>query len=69
VYTHEIQRTDAEGRIKVGQKCFRACWWPIGDDTQAASAAAQEKQWPMMMLESGQVTRVNVDNLVKIREQ
>lgn len=54
VYTHELKKS--------GQKCFRAVWWPSKDP----EIGKREAIWPMMMLESGQVTRVNVNNLKPI---
>lgn len=55
MYTHELKTS--------GQKCFRAVWWPAKD----LDIGKREAAWPMVMLESGQVTRVRVDNLKPIK--
>ena len=54
-YTHEITKSK--------QKCHHAAWWPSED----ASVGSREKVWPMMALESGQITRVNANNLKLLR--
>lgn len=56
MYTHEL--------ISSGQKCFRAVWWPSKDP----EIAKREMAWPMVMLESGQVTRVRVNNMKPIKQ-
>ena len=45
-----------------GIKCFKVCWWP----TKNASLIAKEAAYPMMHLETGQVTRVNANNLKRL---
>jgi len=54
MYSHVIKKSQ--------QRCFRAAWWP----TAEASAGPREKTHPLMHLESGQVTRVNSNNLTPI---
>ena len=53
-YTHKMKRT--------GQRCFPAAWWPTAD----AHAGNKEKEYPLMMFESGQCNRVNAKNLTRI---
>jgi len=45
--------------VKSKQKCHTAAWWPSEDP----DVGAREKVWPMMALESGQITRINANNL------
>jgi hypothetical protein len=54
MYTHLVKTSN--------QRCFHAAWWPAKDP----SVAAQERKWPLVMLESGQCTRVREDNLKPI---
>jgi hypothetical protein len=57
MYTHELKTS--------GIKCFKACWWP----TKNTGLIAKEQSYPMMHLETGQVIRVNVRNLKKVKKQ
>ena len=54
MYTHLIKRSN--------QLCFHAAWWPSKDP----HAGSTEKAYPLMMLESGQCTRVRADNLQRL---
>jgi len=54
MYTHTTKRSD--------QRCYQATWWP----TTESSAGTREKAYPLMMFESGQVSRVNINNLEPI---
>jgi len=53
-YTHTV--------IKSGQKCRPAPWWPTTDQNYINN----DQRWPLMVLESGQVTKVSRDNLKAI---
>jgi hypothetical protein len=53
-FTHKI--------VSSGQKCFPACWWPSEDP----KAGTHEKEYPLMMFESGQCNRVKKSNLKPI---
>jgi len=44
---------------KTRQRCFGAVWWPSKD----ASLGSREKAYPLMVFESGQIDRVNANNL------
>lgn len=57
MYTHQI--------VKSKQKCFYACSYPTKDK----NIQTLDNSHPMMMLESGQVTRVSSKNLRKIKKQ
>ncbi len=41
------------------QKCFHVCWWPHADK----SAGIKEREYPLMMFESGQCNRVSASNI------
>jgi len=56
VYTHQLKSS--------GQRCFRAVWWPAKD----IEISRREAKWPMVMLESGQVTRVRIENLEPVKQ-
>ncbi len=56
MYTHELKTS--------GLKCFKAAWFPTSHD----ELRKKERDYPMVMLESGQVTRVRADNLRKIKD-
>jgi len=45
---------------KSKQRCYKAVWWP----TRESTAGSREKRWPLMVFESGQINRVNINNLV-----
>lgn len=51
MFTHTIKSSD--------QQCRRATWWPTTD----ANYISQDKSWPLMVLESGQITKIAVANL------
>jgi len=55
MYTHTLKTS--------GQRCFAAAWWPTKDQ----DAGKREKRHPLMMLESGQITRIRQDNLETIK--
>jgi len=54
MYTHMIKKSN--------QRCFVACWWPHED----ASIATRERNYPLMHIEGGQVSRVKAENMRKI---
>jgi len=56
-YTHIIKKSN--------QKCFPAVWWP----TSCQNAKQKEKTHPMFITETGQITRVAINNLRKIKKQ
>jgi hypothetical protein len=55
MYTHALKTS--------GQRCYAAVWWPSKDK----AIGAVEKQHPLVVLESGQITRVRRDNLEVIK--
>ena len=54
IFTHIIKKSK--------QLCFGAAWWPSVDPAMGG----REKAYPLMRLESGQITRVRASNLKKI---
>ena len=50
-FTHKIKSS--------GQLCRKASWWPNTDQDYVN----MDKRWPLMYLESGQVTKVSIHNL------
>lgn len=57
MYTHKT--------VSSNQYCFHVGWWPVIDKDK--SLMRQEEQWPLMMFESGQINRVNKDNLKPVK--
>jgi len=57
MYTHIITRSK--------QKCFLIGLWPTGSKTKNS----KDTNYPLMMLESGQVARVRSDNLRKLKQE
>jgi len=58
----DMKKTFTYKLKKSGLKCFKVPMWPTVDKSQKE----KEKLYPMVMLESGQVTRVNKNNLVPL---
>ena len=54
MYTHLIKKSN--------QRCFAAVWWP----TKNEHAGSQEKAYPLMFIEGGQINRVKSENLQRI---
>ena len=57
LYTHKLKSS--------GQRAAMVPWFPTLDD----KLIAKEKTHPMVMLESGQITRVARNNLMKINNE
>jgi hypothetical protein len=55
MFTHKIKSSN--------QKCHRAPWWP----TTCQDYINQDKRWPLMILASGQITKVSIHNLEQLK--